>query len=296
MNDRDLKYFCHLVESGNYTETARQFNVTQPAISASLKRLENEYGTTLLTQGNHRSKLVTTPAGQVLYIKSRKLIKELKQISLEVKHANDNQVRLGFSHVAGGIWIPKVLEQFIKRNLLDFVTTSVSHSANLLDELRNGKLDAAVFSSLRNAQSADLNVSLLETHQFCILVNKFDPISRLKHISAKDLKDSKIISRPNNSLPRTALEQFFKKQGIKPNIIYEADSNQLVENMVARNIGIGFVIDDSVALSESVIKIPLKQSEIVECYMMLAVRTSFLPNEQQRKCIEILKRLSTNQS
>ncbi|KLD59854.1 hypothetical protein WP50_15005 [Lactiplantibacillus plantarum] len=54
MNERDLKYFCSLVETGNYTATATKFHVTQPAISAALRRLEEEYQAVLLTQANHR--------------------------------------------------------------------------------------------------------------------------------------------------------------------------------------------------------------------------------------------------
>lgn len=119
MNERDLNYFCHLIESGGYTATAREFGVTQPAISAAVKRLEAQYGTTLLTQVNHRSRLVATSAGQVLYVKSRRIIRELSQIALEVKHANERQVRLGFSNVAGGIWLPPMIERFVKNNLLD---------------------------------------------------------------------------------------------------------------------------------------------------------------------------------
>lgn len=289
MNERDLKYFCQLIETGNYTATAKLFNVTQPAISASVKRLEHQYGTPLLAQQNHRSQILPTAAGRVLYIKARKIIKELAQVELEVKHANEPLVRLGFSHIAGGFWLPKVIEQFVKFNLLDFITTKFAHSAEILDFLRNGKLDAAVFSTLLPEESTDLRVTLLETHHMCVLANIHNPISRLGALGATDLKDIPIIARPKNTLPRTALDRFCHRQNVKPSILYEADSNQLVERLVERNVGVGFVIDDSVSVSSEVAKIPLKTSERINCYMQMAVRTSFLPNERQNQCIELLK-------
>lgn len=92
MNERDLKYFCSLVETGNYTATATQFQVTQPAISAALRRLESEYHAILLTQANHRAQLVTTAAGRTLYIKASQLLKAFSQMALEVQHANERQV------------------------------------------------------------------------------------------------------------------------------------------------------------------------------------------------------------
>lgn len=289
MNERDLNYFCHLVETGNYTATAKQFSVTQPAISAAVKRLEADYGTPLLVQQNHRAQLVTTPAGRVLYIKARKLIKEIAQVKLEVTHANEEQVHLGFSHVAGGIWLPRVVKQFIQHQLLNMVTTEIATSAILLNELRNGKLDAAVLTSLKQECSSDLNVTQLETHHLCVLVNVHNPLSRLNVIGATDLRDVPIIARPKHALPRTALDQFCHRQNVQPNILFEADSNHMVERLVAQNTGVGFLIDDSVSLSENVVEIPLKPSEMIDCYMQLAVRRSFLPNEDQRHCIDVLK-------
>lgn len=293
MTERDLSYFCTLVETGNYTATAKHFHVTQPAISASLKRLETKYGTSLLTQSNHRARLVTTPSGQVLYIRARKLLKELMQVAIEVKHAEDQQVRLGFSHVAGGIWLPRVVEVFEHRRLLDFLTTEVTISENLLEKLRNHQLDAAIFPSLQPMKSDDLQVFQLESHPLCVLANVRHPLSRLNVIAAEDLNQVPIIARMQHSLPRTALEKYCHHSNVRPDIIYEAQSNQLVEKLVARNLGVGFVIKGSVSLSANVVQIPLRSSESIDCFMQMAVRKSFLPNKQQSQCIELLKTIKS---
>lgn len=294
MNERDLKYFCDLVETGNYTATAKNFQVTQPAISAALKRLETSYATRLLTQPNHRARLVTTAAGQVLYIKARKLIKAFAQVELEVKHADDQKVRLGFSHIAGGIWLPRVIETFAHHQLLSAVTTEVAISEHLLTELRQHNLDAAIFSALQPMQSDDLQVFQLETHPLCVLVNRHHPLSQLSVIQATDLQQFPIIARLPHSLPRKALERYCQQRNVQPRIIYEAHENQLVERLVARNLGIGFVIAGSVSLSPDVMTIPLKANQAINCYMQLAVRKSFLPNDLQSQCIALLKNIKVS--
>jgi len=291
LNERDLKYFCRLVETGNYTATAEYFKVTQPAISAALKRLEQEYQTILLTQQNHRAKLVTTPAGRTLYIKACQLVKELSQVALEVKHANEHEVRLGFSNVAGGIWLPRVVKRFIDYQLLDQVTTTVADSEQLLQELRNGKLDAAVFTTLLPEQSSDLRVTVLEKHQWWILVNVNNPLSQLPVVYAKDLKSVPMIVRPRHSLPRIALEQYCRQGGVSVRPVYEAATNAMVEGLVAQNVGLGMVIANSIVLSDQVVGVPLADHDQLNCYMQLAVRKSFLPNENQRRCIELLKNI-----
>jgi len=291
LNERDLKYFCQLVETGNYTATAEYFKVTQPAISAALKRLEREYQTTLLTQQNHRAKLVTTPAGRTLYVKACQLVKELSQVALEVKHANEHEVRLGFSNVAGGIWLPRVVKRFIDCQLLDQVTTTVADSEQLLSELRNGKLDAAVFTTLLPERSSDLRVTVLEKHQWWILINANNPLSQLPVIHATDLKSQPMIVRPQHSLPQMALEQYCHQGGIPVQAVYEAATNAMVEGLVAQNVGVGMVIANSLVLSEQVVGVPLADNDQLNCYMQLAVRKSFLPNENQQRCIELLKNI-----
>ncbi|WP_305775013.1 LysR family transcriptional regulator [Lactiplantibacillus plantarum] len=291
MNERDLKYFCSLVETGNYTATATKFHVTQPAISAALRRLEEEYQAVLLTQANHRAQLVATAAGLTLYIKSKQLLKDVAQMALEVYHANEQQVRLGFSNVAGGIWLPRVIKKFISVDLLDQVTTTVADSEQLLVDLRQGKLDAAVFSTLVPERATDLRVSILEEHQMQVLANVNSPLSHLKTIRATDLQGVPIIARPKHALPRLALEQYCQRGHIQPKIVYEAATNALVEGLVAQNVGVGVVIADSVVLSDQVVGISLAAQEQLHCYMQLAVRKSFLPNANQQRCIDVLRQI-----
>ncbi|CAM3287816.1 LysR family transcriptional regulator [Lactiplantibacillus plajomi] len=289
MNERDLKYFCCLVETGSYTETAERFQVTQPAISAALKRLETDYETTLLTQRNHRAKLETTPAGRVLYVKATRLLKELTQVALEVKNANAGQVRLGLSTVAGGIWLPRMIKQFIKYDLLDQVTTQVADSERLLTSLRDGKLDAAVFSTLIPEKSSDLRLTTLEEHQFSLIVNTAHPLSQMRAIRSQDLKDVPIIGRPKATVLHMALAQFCHEGGVRPNIVYEAATNALVEGLVAQNVGVGLVMTGSVVLSPQVVSVPITSRAPLTAYMQLALRRSFLPNARQQQCIDLLK-------
>ena len=52
MNIKDLEYYQKLVATHSYTKTAEFFNLSQPSISAAVKRLSKEFRTTLITQNN----------------------------------------------------------------------------------------------------------------------------------------------------------------------------------------------------------------------------------------------------
>lgn len=53
MNIKDLEYYQKLVETRSYTKTAEFFNLSQPSISAAIKRLSKEFNTQLITQKRH---------------------------------------------------------------------------------------------------------------------------------------------------------------------------------------------------------------------------------------------------
>lgn len=57
MNNQDLMYFCSLIDTGSYTKTAAFFQVTQPTISAAIRRLSKHFKDPLVVQSNRKSKL-----------------------------------------------------------------------------------------------------------------------------------------------------------------------------------------------------------------------------------------------
>lgn len=111
MEFRDLRYFQKLVETKNYNETAKYFGVTQPAISAMVKRLEEEIDTQLIFQRNNRQKMTISPAGQVVYANAKQLIAKENSIIIEAKRANKNSFRLGYSELAGKEWLASVISR-----------------------------------------------------------------------------------------------------------------------------------------------------------------------------------------
>ncbi|MDN6569123.1 MAG: LysR family transcriptional regulator, partial [Tetragenococcus halophilus] len=64
MKIQDLVYFKYLVESSSFTKTAEAFYVSQPSISLSLKRLENEFNTKLITRDRSKRSFHLEAAGE----------------------------------------------------------------------------------------------------------------------------------------------------------------------------------------------------------------------------------------
>ena len=113
-----------------------------------VKRLEEECGVQLIFKKASRAPLVITPAGQVLYKRAKKLVKEENSVKIEVKQANANNFRLGYSELAGKAWLASVITHLNQGRMLANIETKEENSHLLEQHLREGRFDVIVFSRL----------------------------------------------------------------------------------------------------------------------------------------------------
>lgn len=291
MEFRDLKYFVKLVELKNYNQTAKFFNVTQPAISSMVKRLENEIGTTLIFQNKNRKNMTLSPAGKVVYKNAKELIKKERSIIIEAKRANENNFRLGYSELAGKEWLASVITKLNKGHLLASIETHEENSHHLEQHLREGKYDAIVFSRLENEKFSGIKLTTLETFQYNLVVPINSPLANLDQIDLFQIGNTPLIMRHKRFLSRTALDQISNKINFTPKKSLIVDSIDATLQLIEQGMGVGFLMNFAVKNNPNVKAIPLIPSQRIHCYSTLGIREGFVPNAIQKKCIDILKGL-----
>lgn len=289
MEFKDLQYFKKLVESKSYHATANFFKVSQPAITAMVKRLEKELGTQLIYKVNNRAKMTITPAGMVVYRQADKLLKIEQSIKVEALRANQKNFRLGYSELAGNAWLSSVITKLNHGDLLAFVETHEENSHLLEQHLREGKYDAIVFSKLNDEQFKGIKVMNLTKYHYYLIVPSNSPLAQKSEIDLFELREYPFIIRHKRFLSRSALEQTFAKIGFKPKRKLIVDSIGATTKLISQGMGVGYLMDIAVENVPGVKAIPLIPSQQVDCYACLGVREDFVPNEIQSKCLEILK-------
>ena len=94
MNIKDIKYYCSLVETKNFSKVAAQFAVSQPTITMAIKRLEKEFATTFFIRDQSHRELRLTEAGQQFFMHAQVILNELTVARQEIAHVNDTQIHL----------------------------------------------------------------------------------------------------------------------------------------------------------------------------------------------------------
>ena len=289
MNEKDLLYFCKLVETGNYTLTANTFDVTQPTISMAIKRLADKFADPLILQKNRKSKITLTDAGGLLYRKAKILLQDMASINYDVMHASDKKIRLAFSGEAGSLYIADIIQQFYQAGITDLIESKIERSADAFADLTNGNVDVAIYSWMVPINDPEYFIHNLQKTELVVITSNTDKWNNVHEISAANLRECKFVARTRGYLTRECLEQEAKLGDFTPQISYTATTMKLLIDLVKRNVGIALVMESSLKDFSDIHVIHLKPGQRLWAYMQIAMRKTFIPNKYQQKGIEILR-------
>lgn len=223
MELRDLHSLIGIAETGSLSGAARKLNLTQPAMSASLKRLEEELGVLLVRR--HPRGAILTEEGRYVLQKSYQIVSDVAEISSVVDSLAEEPiglVRLGLpTTIAGGLiqeFFPIIRSQYprIRLNIVEAM------SGRLAELLQLGELDLALMFDIQPMSGLRSEPILKE--KLCLLVPKDHQFAdrsevRLNEITGLNL----VLPSPANSI-RKHINDACEAEGLKLNVVADIDS------------------------------------------------------------------------
>jgi DNA-binding transcriptional LysR family regulator len=136
---RQLRHFLAVAEALNFTRAAEDLHLAQQALSASIRRLEDQLGVPLFVRTTRRVEL--TSAGEVLVEEARKVIAAAAGALEQVRLASEGKrgrLTVGFSTAAGGVGVVREILRTFARSAPDVDVRTIEHdfsdpSAGLAD-------------------------------------------------------------------------------------------------------------------------------------------------------------------
>lgn len=141
----ELRHLLLIVEHGTFTEAARRAHLSQPALSASVRRLEQSMGARLLHRGRDGARL--TAAGEALLPRARASLAALddgRRAVAEIMGLRAGEVRLGAGTTATTYLLPPLLARYREQHpqIRFFLRETTTDEG--LEGLARGELDLAV--------------------------------------------------------------------------------------------------------------------------------------------------------
>lgn len=138
-----LRSFVQGVELGSFARAAERLNRSTSAVSAQLKKLEEQAGRPLLRKVGRGLELTET--GEVMLGYARRLLELNDEAATAVRGVElEGRVRLGLQEDFGEQLLPEVLGRFARAHPRVRIEVRIARNAELLDGVNTGRLDLAL--------------------------------------------------------------------------------------------------------------------------------------------------------
>ncbi|MDX3906724.1 MAG: LysR family transcriptional regulator [Pigmentiphaga sp.] len=232
---RQLNAFLAVVQHGTLGRAAQTLNITQPALSRTIRRLEEQIGAPLFER--YATGMVLTPFGQALLPHATLLQREAEQAAEEINALRGlarGTIRVGAVASAVSLVLPIAIGRVLAQwpNLQVHVVEGVGDL--LTDALLTHDIDLAIGVSMPD--TADICVIPdCEWHDAShIIAATSHPLRKRTRLRLEDTLDHKWVLPPRGTAPFEEVTQLFASRGLPlPDIVVETRSIIALKSMVA---------------------------------------------------------------
>ena len=275
MQDFRMETFLTACRLLNYTDTARELHITQPAVSQHIHFLEEHYHAKLFRYEG--KKLCLTDSG-VLLRKAATTMKHDEITLLEtLKPSSRTKLVFGATRTIGDYYIPDTLIRYLASKQSADICMLVDNTETLLNKIDLGELDFALIEGYFRKSEYDFRVI---SEQRFVAVCGADYFPKSRKITFDALFESCIILREPGSGTREILERYLhERNGSIADFqrVIEVGSIRSIKSLVSANCGITFLYEAAVAqelLEGTLRKIPLVDFKMENDFTMVWRKSS----------------------
>jgi DNA-binding transcriptional LysR family regulator len=232
----DLETLAVAIQEGSLTAAARRLFITQPAVSARLRRLEHETGEPLLLRSGQGVR--PTSAGTLLADRAALLLEEIRRLEQEVKGKGPLRGRLdvGATDLVAIYHLPAVLRRFRRRHPLVELAIQVDGTVPLVRMLEAGQV-ALALATLPVPEGRFETVELY-SDPLVVILPPGHVLAGRKGVDPARLAGEVWISHKAESLTRQLVDGFFSSHGLRLRVEMEISNPEAIKKLVQARLGL----------------------------------------------------------
>jgi DNA-binding transcriptional LysR family regulator len=235
-----LRYFVEVARQRGFTRASETLHVTQPAISKSVRALEEELGTPLLLRERRQVKL--TEAGRIVLERAQGVLDSLRVIEEEVVELaalRRGRLRIGMPPIVGVAFFPPLLAEFHQAHPGITLELREEGSHHLEALVLNRELDVGAIV-LPTDEKAFGTMPFVRDELRAVL-HPTHPLARRRELALRELEATPfVLYRPEFALHGHIIEAC-RRSGFKPAVVSESSHWDFIVAMVAANIGVALL-------------------------------------------------------
>ncbi len=248
----DIKTETLLVvaEKLNFTKAAIELNLTQPAVSNHISKLEESLGVSLFIRGKTGLKLTNDGEIVVKYAKRMKALYLKLQNEVVNSEKNLTNLRVGITHTSESNMTIEALAKYTQKNSHLTITIITDTIKNLYELLSNYEIDIAIVDGKVNEPS--FHFLMIDTDYLLCVVSNTNHLAKQTAVSLNDLRKEKMILRLPSSATRVLFEATLNSINDSIdnyNIALEVDNIATIKDLVRKDLGVS-ILPKSACLNE----------------------------------------------
>ena len=234
---KDLRYLVAVADERHFGRAARKSCVSQPTLSAQLRKLEDYLGVRLIERQPRRVSL--TEAGEKVVARARRILQDSDEIVSMARHSSDplaGTLRIAFIPTIGPYLLPRVAPR-LRKALPRLKLLLFEHqTAVLLERLHAGAIDLGILAL--PVELAGLEARVLFDEPFSVALNPDNPLAEHKSLKPADLDGQTLLLLEDGHCLRDQALEVCARVRVQESGDYRATSLETLRQMVAAGHGI----------------------------------------------------------
>ncbi len=238
------KIFYYVARFGSVTKAAKELCLSQPAVSQGLKQLEKALGVTVFVRKSKGVEL--TQEGKILYTYVSEGYEKILQGENHIKeliNLEKGEIRIGASDMTLRFYLLPHLEKY--HELYPDIKVNVTNAPtpDTVKHLLAGRID---FGIVTTPLEVPEHIEIIKVRQIQDIFIAGSQCKMLKNriLEYKNLLDYQAVCLEKNTSSRRYVDEELLKDGIELDIEFELATSDMVVQFVAKNFGIGCVVED----------------------------------------------------
>jgi DNA-binding transcriptional LysR family regulator len=297
MNLNQLRVFYEAARCESFTMAAKNLFITQPAVTAQMKTLEDQCNLKLFKKKGR--KLFLTDEGSTLYEYVRKLFdyeKEVEGVIEDMRELKRGILRLGTSKAYARYIMPFLISGFREAYPQIKVYLDEGSSLDMARSLLSLKNEVAVIAKVE--EDPGITYLPFSQEELLLVLPPHHPLTKKKRITVEELVSEALIMKEVGSGTRKTVNDLFCKKRLVPNVLMETSNTEFIKQLVQRGEGLSFLVMDSVAAEigdKKLATVPL-DGERPHLDVSIAYLKDQHLSHPARAFVEILTKMATKKS
>jgi DNA-binding transcriptional LysR family regulator len=240
MELHQLAYLIAVADEASFTRAAEKLLVSQPAVSAQIRRLERELGEDLLDRSERSVRPTAVGAAVLPYARAAlAAVDGARSAVSELTGLLRGRAALG-TITSPNVDLPVLLAEFHARHPLVEITLSEADTDQLVSDLRAGRLDAALVS-IGGAAPDGIHAQVIADQPIVAAVSHRHELAGRAVVPLAELASQPLISLPRGTGLRARVDEAAAAAGVGLHITFEASAPELLADLAARGLGVAFL-------------------------------------------------------